>query len=464
MAQTPKPERPRLPSVDEVLRRPEFAHPLAQFGRVAVRDQIRLALAAARQRQPKAVLGATDLADTVNAALQLAHAPSLRPVFNLTGTVLHTNLGRAPLPRAAIDAMVAAAGAVNLEYDLSAGTRGQRDSHLEDRITRLTGAEAAIAVNNNAAAVMIALNTFAHRKEVIISRGELIEIGGSFRIPEIMARAGSTLREVGTTNRTHLKDFKSALGPQSGMILKVHTSNYRIEGFTKSVPARDLADLAHAAGIPFVVDLGSGSLVDLTRFGLPYETTVRETLENGADLVSFSGDKLLGGPQAGLIAGRADLIADIAANPMKRALRLDKVTIAALAAVLRLYANPDTLGEHVPAIRQLGRTAADIKAQATRVLPNVRTALRGVADVAAENCRSQIGSGSLPVSTLDSHCLTLTPVARTDDALRTLAARFRTLPRPVVGRIRNGTLRFDLRTLEDEAEFLTQLEELAQRS
>ena len=456
MSASPKSVRARIPSVDEVLRSPECAALLAEFGHVAVRDKIRTALEDVRKSKP-AHTSIKALANGVGTALEQENAPSLRPVFNLTGTILHTNLGRAPLPKTAIEAMVAASGAVNLEYDLAVGQRGQRDSHIEGWVKRLTGAEAAVVVNNNAAAVLIALNTFARDKDVVISRGELIEIGGSFRIPEIMESAGCRLREVGTTNRTHQKDFKGAISPKTGAILKVHTSNYRIDGFTKAVPEEELGALARANDIPFMVDLGSGTLIDLTRFGLPYERTVRETLENGADLVTFSGDKLLGGPQSGIIAGRADLIARIAANPMKRALRLDKVTLAVLAAVFRLYANPETLADHLPALRLLRRPAEDILAQANRLLPHLQAALDGLAHVEIEACRSQIGSGAMPVDLLESHGLCLSPIDQTDQALRDLATRFRAAPRPVIGRISNGKLVLDLRALEDEIDFIEQL-------
>ncbi len=458
----PRPENSaRPPSVDVVLRDAAFAELLTRFGHQVVRDAIRLELAEIRQN-----VGAVDTApgailQAVRARVSRRMAPSLKPVFNLTGTILHTNLGRAPLPDVAVQAMVAAAGAVNLEYDLKTGKRGSRDSHLAGWVQQLTGAEAAIVVNNNAAAVMMMLNTFALGKEVIVSRGELIEIGGAFRLPDIMTRAGCILREVGTTNRTHLKDYQAAVNPLSGMILKVHTSNYQVQGFTKSVPEPELAALARKHNIPFAVDLGSGTLLDLTRFGLPYETTVRETLENGADLVSFSGDKLLGGPQAGIIAGRADLIAQIAENPMKRAMRLDKITIAALDAVLRLYANPDQLASQVPTLTALSRSSEDIKALAGRLQPLLAEALAGQAVVEVLSCHSQIGSGALPVDLLESYALGLRPIGEGDKALRRLAAALRDLPCPVIGRISNGQVILDLRALSDEPAFSVQLGQVA---
>jgi L-seryl-tRNA(Ser) seleniumtransferase len=453
------PNRPlsSLPSVDRVLQHGASAALVAQHGRAAVTDAVRGVLAELRAAKTPE-LGAAD-AVLARAAqnLERSSRPSLRPVFNLTGTVVHTNFGRAQLPEEAIDAMAAAArNPVNLEYDLETGKRGERDAHVEEILCRLTGAGAATVVNNNAAALLLVLSTLAARREVPVSRGELIEIGGSFRLPELMARSGCRLREVGTTNRTHLSDFADAVGPKTGLVLKVHASNYAIEGFTAAVPEADLARLCRERQLPFVVDLGSGTLADLRRFGLPHEPTAAESLAQGADIVTFSGDKLLGGPQAGIVVGRADLVARIRRNPLRRALRPDKLTFAALEAVLRLYLDPDRLAERVPVLRLLARPVADIRAAAGRLRPRVEKALEGKATVEVIDCESQIGSGALPAQRIASAGLAIRPGGDR------IAAAFRRLPVPVIGRVHRGALILDLRCLQDEAGFAAQLERLAQ--
>ena len=453
-----------LPSVDRVLRSDEAHGLIRERGRTLVTDAIRQVLS--EMRADIAVgngtpdLSVREVVDRVRQQIQASAAPSLRRVFNLTGTVLHTNLGRAPLPREAVEAMaVAARQPSNVEFDLAGGGRGDRDDHLEPLICRLTGAEAATVVNNNAAAVLLVLNTLALRKEVPTSRGELIEIGGSFRLPEIMARAGCRLREVGTTNRVHLRDYSDAIGPKTGLVMKVHTSNYAIVGFTSAVPEAELAALCRDRSLPFVVDLGSGTLVDLRAYGLPHEPTPAEALERGADLVTFSGDKLLGGPQAGLIVGRADLIAHINRNPLKRALRVDKITIAALSAVLKIYLDPDRVAERLPAIALLTRPLAEIRDAAERLAPHLAAALDGTATVRVTECASQIGSGALPTQEIPSAGIAIEPLATTrkGTTLNRIAAAFRRLPIPVIGRVHEGVLIVDLRCLDDEAAFAGQL-------
>jgi len=454
----------RLPSVDQVLRTPVAAAAVARFGRIATTDAVRRAVAAARACMRKGGAAAIPDAPAIAAGavqiLDAEGAQSLRRVFNLTGTVLHTNLGRAVLPEAAVAAAVdAMRSAVALEFDVGGAARGERDDHVRGLVRELTGAEDAAIVNNNAAAVLLVLNTLAGGKEAIVSRGELIEIGGAFRLPDIMARAGARLVEVGTTNRTHLEDYREAVSGATGAILKAHTSNYLILGFTKAVPAPDLAALARTHSVPFVHDLGSGALVDLGRWGLRPEPTVRAALAEGADLVTFSGDKLLGGPQAGIVAGRRDLVARVARNPMKRALRLDKIRLAALEATLKLYRDPDRLPETLPTLRSLVRRRADMAAVAARLRPAVADAVGGGFSVAVVECASQIGSGALPLETLASAGLAIAPAGRRGAGrrLEALAAAFRGLPVPVIGYIREGALVLDLRCLDDEAGFVAQL-------
>lgn len=456
----------QIPSVSRLLEQPAVTELLELYGHPLVTRWIRQTLEQARQavqagHAPPSEEGV--IAQLV--ALGKAQAlPNLRPVFNLTGTVLHTNLGRAPLPEAAIAALVEAArNPCALEYDLASGGRGDRDDLVEELLCELTGAEAATVVNNNAAAVFLTLNTLAStkgRRQVVVSRGELIEIGGAFRVPDIMSRSGAKLVEVGTTNRTHLRDFGGALNPKTAMLMKIHTSNYAIQGFTHAVPEAELASLAQQHGVPFVVDLGSGTLASLERWGLPHEPTPRESIEAGADLVTFSGDKLLGGPQAGLIVGKKALVAQIKKNPLKRALRVGKITLAALEAVLRLYQNPDTLQQTLAALQQLARPEGDIRAQAERLLPALQNALAGLAvTVHSVALNSQIGSGSLPVERLASFGLAIRAQGKKSGVLHRLEALLRQLDKPVIGRIADEALLLDLRCLNeaDEAAFVAQL-------
>lgn len=463
MTKPPPPDsRIALPSVDRVLGEPAVALLIERHGRQPVVDSVRAVLA--EMRDGTLPVNGAEIAAHCAARLEVEMRPSQRRVFNLTGTVLHTNLGRASLPEEAVAATAESLrGPTNLEYELESGNRGDRTDHVRGWLKRLTGAEAATVVNNNAAAVFLLLNTLAARKEVPVSRGELVEIGGAFRIPDIMARAGCKLVEVGTTNRTHLADFASAVGPRTALIMKVHPSNYAIEGFTSAVGDAELAALAHKHNLPFAIDLGSGTLVDLAAYGLPHEPTPMDALRAGADLVTFSGDKLLGGPQAGIIVGKADLVRKLDGNPLKRALRLDKGRLAALEAVLRLYADPDRLAQRLPTLRLLTRDSADIKAMGERILAALPAAVTSAAQAEIQPCRSQIGSGSLPVDRLESWCLSLRPVRQRGMAPARLAASFRALPVPVIGRIEEGCFKMDLRCLEDEPAFVAQLPQLQVR-
>ncbi|MBW3497229.1 L-seryl-tRNA(Sec) selenium transferase [Janthinobacterium sp. NKUCC08_JDC] len=461
----------RLPSVDRILGDAACLALIARYGRVqtlacarAVLAELRTAMLAGAVCEEGASIAA--IATQMDERLQAQARPQLRAVFNLTGTVLHTNLGRALLPDTAVQAVVEAMQwPMNLEFDLETGKRGDRDDLVEELLRELTGAEAATIVNNNAAAVLLMLNTLAQNKEVVVSRGELVEIGGAFRIPDVMTRAGAVLREVGSTNRTHLADYAHGVNENTALLMKVHCSNYVITGFTKSVELDELVPLAVKHGVPTAVDLGSGTLVDLAQYGLPHETTVRETIAAGADLVTFSGDKLLGGPQCGVIVGRADLIAKIKRNPLKRALRVGKLTLAALAPVLQLYRAPDLLAERLTTLRLLTRPAAAMRTQAETVLPLLQGVLGANYVVTAEAMKSQIGSGALPVDQLPSFglCIRSAPGSRLSNPLGVLEQRLRALPCPVIGRIGQDTLWLDLRCLEaaHETAFIAQLAELS---
>tara|TARA_B110000858_G_scaffold197565_1_gene259669 strand:- start:1402 stop:2901 length:1500 start_codon:yes stop_codon:yes gene_type:complete len=464
-----------LPSTDKLLQSGSLSVYIDKFGHKSVKDEARRQIDNLREsllQQEESALAWVSAADffeefclRISQAVERQFSSTLVPVFNLTGTVVHTNLGRSSLPAEAVNSMVTAAThATNLEYDLLSGKRGDRDSHLERAICEMTGAEAATVVNNNAAAVLLVLNTLAMNKEVIISRGELVEIGGAFRIPDVMESAHCTLREIGTTNRTHLKDYAAAINDDTGLLMKVHTSNYEIRGFTNSVAESELSKLAQEKGIPLVSDLGSGSLVDLRQFNLPYEPTVKDTVDMGADLVTFSGDKLLGGPQSGIIVGRRELIERVKSNPLKRALRVDKITLAALLAVINIYKDPDRLESRLPMLADLARPVAEIEEVAAKVVTVLSKCLAGRASLTVQACKSQIGSGALPLDLMESRALCITPIAekgKTDEALQRLSAAFRALPKPVIGRVSDGRLLFDLRCLRNVDEFLGQLGDLS---
>jgi L-seryl-tRNA(Ser) seleniumtransferase len=445
----------RLPSVDRLLGTPEARALLERFARPLVTDVLRAILDERRRALRGPGAGAAPPLDPAalvgTAAAQLARlaAPALTPVVNATGVLLHTNLGRAPLAEEAVAALVAAARApVALEYDLATGGRGERDDLVAADLAALTGAPAATVVNNNAAALVLALNTLAEGREAVVSRGELIEIGGSFRIPEILAKSGARLREVGTTNRTHLADYRAAIGPETGVLLKVHTSNYRVVGFTSAVPVGELVALGRTRGLPVIEDLGSGALVDLSTLGLPKEPVVREQVAAGVDLVTFSADKLLGGPQAGIVTGRADLVARVRANPLRRALRPDKLTLAALLATLRLYRTAPDLTRAFPILRAACRPLASVEETAYEAAELVARALGPDYRIALVESECEIGSGALPDAVLPSRALAITGVREGADAI---ARRFRAAAPPIIGRVRDGAFLLDVRAIGDPA-------------
>jgi L-seryl-tRNA(Ser) seleniumtransferase len=454
------------PSVDRVARSAQVASLIEPFGRAAVIDAIRAVIGGhrARKGQPgQASPSEAQIASEVVDRLRMRSTPSLRRMFNLTGTVLHTNLGRAPLSEWAIEHVcMAMRDPCNLEFDLESGERGERDCLFEEVLTELTGAEAATVVNNNAAAVLLVLAALAHEREVLLSRGELIEIGGSFRIPDVMRSANVRLVEVGTTNRTHKADYERAIGPATAALMKVHTSNYKMTGFVADVSESVMAEIAHRHDLPLIVDLGAGSLIDLSVHGLPREPIVCDTLAAGVDVVTFSGDKLLGGPQAGLIVGRKSLIDKIRRHPLKRALRVSKLTLAALEATLLAYRTPDRLARDLPTLRLLTRPLEEVEALSLRLRPRLAAALGASWDVSVTPVSSQVGSGSLPVDVIPSMALAIGPLqSKAGASLKDLAERLRRLPIPVIGRVSENRLLLDLRCLEDESGFLAQLDHLA---
>ncbi len=439
-----------LPPLNSILESAEISALAAETPRSVLVTAAREAVAQARadlkrakpgQASPSLEAIVRDAARRVRAQLR----PSLRSVINATGVVLHTNLGRAILAEEAVRAVTEAArGYTNLEFDLATGSRGSRMAHLEPLLRELLGAEAAFVVNNNAAAMLLALNTFAAGKEAVVSRGQLVEIGGSFRIPEILERAGAVLREVGTTNKTRLKDYERAIGPKTGMIVRVHPSNFAMVGFTEEVTREDLVRLARRKRVLLLEDLGSGALVNFARWGLPGEPLAREALGHGVPLVCFSADKLLGGPQAGILAGSKRVIAALRGNPMARALRVDKLTLAALQATLRLYRDPASVERSLPTIRMLGEPAAAVRARVRRVLRalGAERAVKLGAEMVA--CTTEVGGGAMPLARVPSYAVALRPArGKVDDLARAL----REGSDAVLGRIESGRLLLDLRTV-----------------
>ncbi|BEO63915.1 L-seryl-tRNA(Sec) selenium transferase [Serratia marcescens] len=451
----------QLPAIDRLLREPAIEPLVAQHGQTLIGELLRRLQTQARdaiKQQQRLPAWCDDWPQALRAELARQQRPALLPVFNLSGTVLHTNLGRALLAQPVKDAVSAVMGeAVTLEYDLDGAGRGHRDRAVASLLCQLTGAEDACIVNNNAAAVLLMLAAVAPGKEVVVSRGELVEIGGAFRIPDVMRQAGCQLVEVGTTNRTHLKDYQHAINEQTGLLMKVHTSNYSIQGFTAAVDEAELAQLGAERGVPTATDLGSGSLIDMAQYGLPAEPMPQRLLAAGVDLVTFSGDKLLGGPQAGIIVGKKALIARLQQHPLKRALRVGKLTLAALEATLRLYLQPEKLAEQLPTLRLLTRPQQEMQQAAERLLAALTPQFTTDFDLRAEPCWSQIGSGSLPVDRLPSYALTFTPRDGRGATLEALAERWRRLPQPVIGRLGDGRLWLDLRCLEQEGALIAAL-------
>ncbi len=443
----------KLPSIDRLLGDEAIISFTQTYGHELVTACLRSLLDEARteiKMQQTLPAWTSDWVKALREKIEARCRVSLRPAFNLTGIVLHTNLGRARQAEAAIEAVAQAMReAVTLEYDLGTGKRGHRDAAVSELLREITGAEAACVVNNNAAAVLLMFAAMADGKEAVASRGELIEIGGSFRIPDVMRQAGCRLVEVGTTNRTHLRDYRDAINERTALMVKVHTSNYRIEGFTAAVSEADLAALGKEMGVPVASDLGSGALVDLSAYGLATESMPQHMLRDGIDLVSFSGDKLLGGPQAGIVVGRADYIERLQTHPLKRALRCDKMTLAALEATLRLYLRADQLPQLLPTLRHLTRKQNAIKVQAEQLLPLCQTLFGDGFVVNNEACFSQIGSGSLPQDTLPSWALTFAARDGRGRTLEALSEYWHTLEKPIIGRIADNKLWLDLRCVDD---------------
>ena len=440
-----------IPKVDILLEKEEIQNAIEEYGREIVMEAIREEMEGLRAyigtcEDEKAALDRIEsLAEQILRYVKKVNTPNMRMVINGTGTILHTNLGRAPISQEHMEKLSnIVTGYSNLEYNLEAGKRGERYSHFEELLCRLTGAEAAMAVNNNAAAVMLILSSMAKGGEVVVSRGELVEIGGKFRIPDVMEQSGATLVEVGTTNKTHYSDYEDAITEDTKALLKVHTSNYRIVGFTDTVTIADLAPLAKERELPLIEDLGSGVLVDLSKYGLTYEPTVQDSIKNGADVVCFSGDKLLGGPQAGIIIGKKKYIDMMKKNQLTRALRIDKFTATALELVLQEYLSEEKAIQNIPVLRMIHETKEEVTARA-RSLKNMLNRAGLEADFGLEECESQIGGGSLPLERIPSMAVTVKPH---NISVPKLEEEMRHLEVPIIPRTANDTIYLDVRTIE----------------
>lgn len=447
----------RLPAIDRLLNEPPLLEIASVCPHLLLVESAQEAVEQLRQTilHGKVAVTENDLSPAVVAAAAAHRAkeklrPSLQPLINATGTVLHTNLGRAPLSKAALAALSEVSRTYsNLEVDLATGERGHRYAHVEALLCRITGAEAATVVNNNAGAVLLALTALAQGREAIVSRGELVEIGGAFRVPEVMAAGGVRLREVGTTNKTHLQDYRAVIGAETALLLKVHTSNYRIVGFTAAVPAAELVPLGREHGVQVMEDLGSGMLIDLTPFGLPAEPTVREAVATGIDVVTFSGDKLLGGPQAGIIIGRRATVETIRRHPLARALRIDKLTLAALEATLRHYLDPAEALREIPVLRMLAAKPDELRRRSQRLASQLQVALGADVNVTVIPATGQVGGGALPLAELPGFAIAIAPQTL---SVETLATRLRQGRPPVLGRIQDDRLLLDLRTVAPDEE------------
>jgi L-seryl-tRNA(Ser) seleniumtransferase len=444
-----------LPSLDRLLNYPRCEILLSRYNRGYIAQKCREVLNQLRSEirgSQNVLIDDEAILSRVERRVAADSRPGLVRVVNATGTILHTNLGRALLPQAAIEAVTAVAGqTVNLEYDVAAGTRGRRENAVEKLLTELTGAEAATVVNNNAAAVLLGLNTIAEGKEVIVSRGELIEIGGSFRIPEIMAKSGANLKEVGSTNRTHPEDYEKSISEKTALLLKVHTSNYKVVGFTSEVTLEQLVAIGKKHNVPVMEDLGSGALIDLATYGLPREPVVSERVQAGADVVTFSGDKILGGPQAGLMVGKKHLIARMNKNHLKRALRCGKLTLAAMEATLRLYRQCPDITDVIPTLKAFVRPLDEIRRMGDQILPALEPKLGDGFRLSLHEATSQIGSGALPTEELPTVVI---GVEHESLSAARIAEKFRAANPPIIGRIKDGRFLLDLRTIFDPEDII----------